>query len=70
MIILISDAVMRVKNVLIIAILVSAVPPRIQVVVTFFGLIAAGAFRVVFASLVSMLMKFPVVNEFASLRRR
>ncbi len=61
MIILISDAVMSVENVLIIAILVSAVPPRIRVVATFFGLIAAGVFRVVFASLASILMKFPVV---------
>ncbi|HNV68827.1 MAG TPA: hypothetical protein PKO06_03955 [Candidatus Ozemobacteraceae bacterium] len=60
-IILISDAVMSVENVLIIAILVSAVPPRIRVVATFFGLLAAGVFRVVFASVASILMKFPVV---------
>lgn len=65
--ILYSDAVMSVENVLIIAILVSSVPQRIRVVATFFGLLAAGVFRVIFASLATVLMKFDVVGLLGSI---
>lgn len=65
--ILYSDAVMSVENVLVIAILVSTVPQRIRVVATFFGLLAAGVFRVIFASLATVLMKFDVVGLLGSI---
>ena len=61
LIIIYSDAVMSVENVLIIAILVSEIPDRVRLVAVFFGLLAAGLFRVVFASMATILMKYPVV---------
>ncbi len=61
LIIIYSDAVMSVENVLVIAILVSEIPARIRMVAVFFGLLAAGMFRVVFASMATILMKYPVV---------
>ncbi|MBF0547361.1 MAG: hypothetical protein HQM08_23165 [Candidatus Riflebacteria bacterium] len=57
-----SDAVMSVENVLVIAVLVSNIPQRIRVIATFSGLLAAGLFRAVFASLTTILMKFSVVG--------
>ena len=61
-IILYSDAVMSVENVLIIAILVAGIPQRVRIVATFFGLVAAGFFRILFASMATLLMKFNVVG--------
>ncbi|MBF0499258.1 MAG: hypothetical protein HQM09_03955 [Candidatus Riflebacteria bacterium] len=66
-IILYSDAVMSVENVLIIAILVSGIPQRIRIVATFAGLIAAGGFRIGFASMATLLMKFDVVGILGSI---
>ena len=61
LIIIYADAVMSVENVLIIAILVSEIPGRIRMVAVFVGLLAAGIFRVVLASMATILMRFPVV---------
>ncbi|MFZ2959381.1 MAG: hypothetical protein WA705_21040 [Candidatus Ozemobacteraceae bacterium] len=66
-IILYTDAIMSVENVLIIAILVSAIPQRIRLVATFSGLVAAGVFRVIFACMATILMKFDVVGILGSI---